>query len=421
MRLAWRLAAISCGVLLDGAAAWAAEPVPGLEVAGYATLAAHRADDPVASYRPDSRNANASRDGKWRTDGDSTAALQLGWDAAPELRFVWQLLAKDDVVDRFKPRTEWLYADWRVRPDLRLRAGRMVLATFQRSQTRHVGYAQTNARTIDTVYQLNPATNLDGVGALWSRGEVELGLDAGRTRVDLPVGHYDFHRAWVATAAWRRGPWQLRFAHSGYRLTADLPQIRSIFALASSGATACTNCADALAARVPLERQRARIDALSLIHDDGGRFSWQAEFARRSASTSLIPTTLGAYGLVAWRAAPRWTPYAAVSRVRYREPPLGLQTASGAPASAHAFNAALDRFLQAPLDRNGWQLGVRLELAEGLALKAQLDGFRNTRDSTSGQLAGALLVPLPPALGGPAGPAYDGRMRIVSVNLDYVF
>ncbi len=416
-----RLAAIVCGGLIGTCLAARADPAGMMDVQGYATLAAHRGDDPVASFRPDPRNPNASRDGQWRTDGDSLAALQLGWDAAPGWRAVWQVLAKDDVAQRFRPRTEWLYADWQAHPALRLRAGRMLLASFAQSQTLHVGYAQVNARPIDTVYQLNPATYLDGAGLLWERGDVELALDVGRSRLNLTTGHYDFHRAAVASAAWRGGPWRLRAAWSDYRLSAELPQLASLFALASSGATACTNCAAVLDDRVGMQHQHARLASLSVTHDDGGPLRWQAEFARRGGSTALVPETDGAYGLVAWRASPRWTPYAALTWIRYREPPLDLRTANGAPASARDFNTALDRFLQAPLDRNGWQLGLRTELAEGLSLKLQIDGFRNTRDRSAGQLAGVVLTPLPAALGGPSQQAWNGRLRVLSINLDHVF
>jgi len=41
-----------------------------LKLDGFGTLSAYRADDPVASVRPDARNAVASLRG-WRLDGDS--------------------------------------------------------------------------------------------------------------------------------------------------------------------------------------------------------------------------------------------------------------------------------------------------------------------------------------------------------------
>ncbi|MFX7961172.1 hypothetical protein ABTK60_19990, partial [Acinetobacter baumannii] len=84
--------------------------------------------------------------------------------------------------------------------------------------------------------------------------------------------------------------------------------------------------------------------------------------ARPSSSSVLIPRAQGAY-LQASRRFDRWQGQAAVGRLRYREPALGLQAGAAAPATAQASLDLLDRYLQSPFDMDTRQLGLRLDLA----------------------------------------------------------
>src|SRR5262245_23466599 len=101
--MAW-LAACRIGVLglaLLGSGALAQSE--GLRVDGFGTLALYRADDPVTAFRADPRNRHGSRDGDWRSDGDTLASVQLSQRGPGRTEAVLQLLSKDDVERRYRP------------------------------------------------------------------------------------------------------------------------------------------------------------------------------------------------------------------------------------------------------------------------------------------------------------------------------
>lgn len=396
---------------------------PWLQLEGYATLSTYHADDQVASYRPDARNARSGKAGEWRWDGDSMAALQLSADMGRGSRVVWQLQAKDDAAARWRPHTEWLFASWELDADSSFKAGRLVLPVFLLSETRNVGYAQPNARPVNTVYQLNPISTLDGISFQSSTslagGQASAELLAGRRKIELAIGHIDARFGVVATAGWRRGPLLLRGTGASFKLDVDLPSTEAVLALASSGATDCSNCQQVLAARNARQGIRASMWSAAAVLEQGP-LTWQFEVTERLSNSSVIPDSRGWYLLASWRQG-AWTPSISHGRVRFLEPPLGLQTAAGAGATALAFNNALDRYLQNPGDRQVWQLGLRRELSEKMALKLQYERLKQTRETHIGQLNGMAVYPLAAPLGSYLGPDWDGRMNVVSISLDLVF
>jgi len=391
-----------------------------LKLDGFGTLSAYRADDPVASVRPDARNAVASLRG-WRLDGDSQLSTQLTVNPNGALRLVWQVLAKDDIVLRFRPRTEWLYLDWDPSVNLSLHAGRLALPVFQLSETRNVAYAQTNVRPYSSLYHLNPITKVDGLGAVWRQpvGEAELSLDwvHGRTQVDLSTGRVKASAINALAAQWKQGPWSVRLGRSDYRLDAQLPGTLAQLQALASGATGCSNCAAVLAERAPAH-VRAAINTVG-FNLELGRWSFNSEWMQRRSDSILVADADAWYAQLAHRQG-AFTPFIGVGRTRFVEAPLGFQTRAGAPPAAQAANAAFDRFLQSANGRRSWQAGLRWDCAENLALKLHLEWLKNTQEIRLGQ-TGSISYPATPPIGNYQGPAWDGHVRVLSLNLDFVF
>lgn len=410
--------------LLAPVAALAADLTPWLRLEGFGTLAAYAGDDEVAEVRADLRNPESSSRRRWRWDGDSQLSTQLTLNPRGPLRAALQLLAKDDVSDRFRPQVEWLYASYDARPELNLKAGRVVLPTFLHSDTRNVAYAQTAARPANTVYVLSSVTHVDGASLAyqdrWQGWEISTDLTAGQSRVGSPAGQVDLPRLWSAALQVGRSSWHLRGAHLNARVDMVLPG----FALAMQGLTAnspanpCANCAEVFARRTAFTGVSVNIDALAATWEPAG-WRLQAEWVRRRSTSTLLPGARAWYVQVA-RPLGEWTPYAVWGAIAYTDPPLGLAAKPGYPPAAAAAVAAFDRFLQSRFGRDIWQLGLRWDFADRWALKVQHESFRNTQETRVGQ-TGLLSYPAPPPVGSYAGPAWDGALKMTTVKLDFVF
>ncbi|MDM4765681.1 hypothetical protein [Pelomonas sp. SE-A7] len=423
MRLSSACAVLFSLSLACGAAARAQALPEGLQVEGFATLGAYRVDDREAGFRADQRVPVAGTGGRWRGDGDSQFGLQMQAALGAETRLVWQLQAKDDPASRWRPRSEWLYLGWDFDASSSFKLGRVQAPVFLLSETRPVGFAQLNARPFDTIYQLNPTTHLDGASLSWTRelgtdDRLELSLAAGRSFLPLAIGSLDIRRIAALSLAWRRGDLLLRLGHSGYRGSLNYPSNEALLQQVMSGSTACLNCATVLAERAPFKQLDLKLSSLSMQWEPASGLRLQAELALRHGNTVHVPDVRGWYLLAGWRRGVL-TPYAGLGELRFREPPLGLQTAPGAPAAAALFNSTLDLFLQAPHDRRALQAGLRWDLADKLALKLQWERQQHTRNHEIGSNGGSIRYPLAPPLG--PGSHWDGRLQVLTVNLDLVF
>lgn len=389
---------------------------------GYGTLGAHRADDPVAGLRADYRNRFASRDGEVRFDGDSLLGAQMRWQSEGEsIETVWQLIARDDLRFATRPHTEWLYLGLRPRAGLRVLLGRSPLPAFLQSETRHVGYSMLTVRPVNTVYQLNPFTHMDGAilrQRLGGEDQFEVELAAGKSQQRIAVGVADGRRLLNLALRWDRGPWSLRASRLVFRVVADYGSINALRDALASGATACTNCAEVLDARLRSDFH-GTLDSLSVQYESAP-WTVLAEWAHRNANSNLASRSRAWY-LIAGHRFGDWVPFAGLSEFRVLEPDLGLQTRAGAPAALAAINQAFGSYLSFPFDRRVWQLGLRWDLHPRAALKLQWEHWRSLRPALSAGQNTYLVTPSPPPVGGYTGPAWDGRLQQWTLNLDFVF
>ena len=407
-------------LVLAVSAGHAADLTDWLQLNGFGTLGAYRADDKVASVRADQRTANASLD-KTRFDGDTLLSGQLTAHNDGPFRAVLQVLDKDDVARHWHPRVEWLYASWDATADLNFKVGRTVLPLFLLSDTRNVAYAQTTVRPDNAVYQLNPITNLDGVSGTWGTKLFggDLGVDAvyGSTKVTVAAGSVKAKDVSALAVKWSNGTVTLRAAHSQLSIDASLPSTEAAITRLESGATGCTNCAAVLPALASTSF-KAQLNTVAAVYESGS-FAAQAEWVSRPTTSALTPDANAWYLQSSYRLG-AFTPYGVVGKLNFREAPLGLTTAAAAPPAAHAANSAFDTFLQSQNDRRIWQIGTRWDFAENMALKLQYESFRNTRNSTIG-VTNVVSYPSPPPIGTYAGPKWDGKVNLVTLNFDFVF
>ncbi len=416
-----RLLVLAACSALSSPQAQAASLGDWLRVDVFGTVSAYQGDDPVAGVRPDQRSSQFSRDKDWRFDGDSLVSSQLTFNPNGKVRGVLQVLAKDDAIERFKPQTEWAYVSWDTTSDLNLKVGRVVAPVFLMSETRNLAYAQTSVRPTQTVYQLITITNIDGLSVNWSQalagGTLNLEAAAGKSSVGLTIGNIEVNSSQFFAAKWQGHGLTARLGYAAFKFDANFPGTQAAVARLSSGATDCTNCASVLSARVPF---KIKSNILTLAGGyEIGNLSLQAEWAKRSTTSAAVADGKGWYAQAAYRLGD-WTPYVSFGEVTFHESAFGLQTAAAAPAASRVTNEGFDLFLQGRNDRKQQQVGVRWDFRENFALKLAYETFKLTRPPFLG-VNGVVSYPTSPPIGGYTGPAPDGKVNMISINLDFVF
>lgn len=398
------------------------DPAPSAAVqwSGYGTVSAYRADIQGARLRPDTQFAGGRGDGDnnshWALDGDSRLALQGRLGLTPSTEAVLQLSTSNAQDHHQRPHVDWAYADWHPDGPVTLRLGRQTLPVLRYSESRYVNYAQAAVRPQPAVYSLSTGSAVDGANLSWELGTEQhvwrLDLGAGRSSAEAGGRRIDVKRSLVAALQWQHGAWTGRVAAADFHI-----DMGALPLLAPSLLGQCGNCAAVLSQRAATQDIRGRLVTGMLVWDSQP-WEWTVEVISRPGSTSLVlPRADGAY-IQGSRRVGRWQWQGAVGRLRYREAPLGLQAAATAPASAQASLDAWDRFLQSPFDLDTRQLGVRLDLTAGLALKLQQDWWRAPRDTRTGR-NGLVQLTSPPL--GAAASTWNGHAGLTTVSLDFVF
>lgn len=250
-----------------------------LRIEGFGTLGAFQGDDPVATVRADPRQKLGSSGNDLRYDADSLLAIQATVNPMGPIKGVVQLVTKQDDQGSQKPKFEWAYLGWDINTSMNLKIGRVVAPVFMTSDMRNVAFAQTMARPMNTVYQLNPITNTDGANFKWQHriGDNEFGLEG-------MIGQYDAKQVLGLGARYTHGPWTVRAGITD--LKADVTLATSVAAKVDALKTsvACTNCASVLNERLVLSNAKARIQTLGVAFDDD-TYVFQAEYATRPGTS----------------------------------------------------------------------------------------------------------------------------------------
>jgi len=108
---------------------------------------------------------------------DSRIGAQAIFTYGADLSVIVQEEARRRGSENFSLGTEWAYLQYKPTDDLKLRLGRVALATFLMSDFREVGYAQTWFIAPNEVYGAEPFETLDGGQALWHVALGPVGLD----------------------------------------------------------------------------------------------------------------------------------------------------------------------------------------------------------------------------------------------------
>jgi hypothetical protein len=162
-----------------GAAAEAQEGIS-TTVSGYGTVGGTVTSDSSYAYRHDSSEFTGASN-QFDVGLETRFGVQAVVDFGTGFSVTAQELARARGNDDFVLGTEWLYFQYVPTSGLKLRLGRVALATFLTSDSREVGYAQPWFRSPNEVYGQEPFFFLDGGEVLWNHnlGQAVLTLQSG--------------------------------------------------------------------------------------------------------------------------------------------------------------------------------------------------------------------------------------------------
>ena len=175
----------------------------------------------------------------WSVTPDSDLGVQANVALTDALSGVVQVVSRDEADGNFKPDVEWANLNYQITPDLGVRAGRMLLPSYQHSESQNVGYTLPWVRVPIEISYTATAEHSDGLDVLyrWKTGSVTQNLQAqwGTTTEDLPgtlfgatrahivlfsdtlqYGDTSVHLAYQKFDAWASSPVRFRLVSAGF-------------------------------------------------------------------------------------------------------------------------------------------------------------------------------------------------------------
>ncbi|WMW80019.1 hypothetical protein RF679_15405 [Undibacterium cyanobacteriorum] len=391
------------------------------KVDGFGTVGGYKGNSTVAGVRTEQRQRTLSFN-EWKFDGDSQASLQMTVNPHGNLKGVVQLISKKDVNGSNQPTVEWAYISYPISSEFDFKIGRTVAPIFIMSDYRNLSYAQTTARPQSEIYQVNPITYQDGATMRWDKrvgqGNVQVEGFFGKTKVSVAGGDVDLNRVKGLSLKWAQDSWSVRTGYSWYEASLNSPSVEAnIASLKAIPAAACTNCASAIDAVAPRKGITATISTIGASYDDGEWLA-QAEWAKRDTNSVVIASVTG-WNLLGARRIGNFTPYIGTGRYQFDATKPNLTPGPFAPAALKAQLNYLNESYIATGDssRTVNMIGVRWDFAKNFALKTQLE-MAKMKYPAVGASNGYYSYETS-MLGKPSG--FDGKVSMLTVNLDFVF
>jgi len=167
-------AAVSLLLMLGVVSSAQADSEIGTTISGYGTIGGtYTSDGFTYIHNPNESKATNS---PFDLGLDSRIGVQAEFTYGTDLSVIVQEEAKRRGRENFSLGTEWAFLQYTPTPDVKLRLGRVALATFLMSDSRDVGYAQPWFRAPNELYTNEPFESLDGAQAHWKVNLGPVGL-----------------------------------------------------------------------------------------------------------------------------------------------------------------------------------------------------------------------------------------------------
>jgi hypothetical protein len=398
---------VLCAGLLGSFLAHAAEDSGGwasehLAIKGFGTLGFARSDNDAAEYVRDlSQPHGLTR--KWSAKVDSLVGVQANLKLGMQTEGVLQLISRYRYDGSYRPEVSWAFLRHDFTPDSQARVGRLGTEFYMQADSRLVGYSNTTVRPPPDFYGPLVFSYFDGFDASasmpWGDGLLRGKFFAGRSPEVSPFydpvtwnlkgtrligGHLDYFL----------GPWQFRVGHTEVKFSANELPLNYLAGMFIPDLDIVS-----LAPELSTKRKTTNFDSVGLVYDQGP-LQIQAMLGRIEHETAAYEDSRAAFIIGSYRMR-QFTPYLGYSKTKSSAssitsplpPPLD-SIAQGLPAATHT-------------DQRTITVGTRWDFQPNLALKVQYDMIRGKPESVF-SFRGKNLQ-------------WDGRMKMLSVALDFAF
>lgn len=302
---------------------------------------------------------------------DSRLGLQGRVDFDPAVSITGQVIAQRAGDKDFDPKVELLYGQYSGLSGLDLRLGRVVLPAFMVSDSRFVSYSLAGVRAPVLVYSMLPSSTADGLQAVYRRriGPANWTITATTGNTELEAYSSDRIKNIAVSAEF--GDWMVRYGYVQSDQMLSNPQLGDI----------------------PFEDKFHNVG----VNYDNGQFFASAEYVVRKNDPGYFDAS--AWYVSAGARFGKWTPYATFSeqKIKDNNDPVQLTVAPG---------MTIPVVVMSPKnDTKGFALGVRYDVANNVALKAEYGRYDG---------ASNMMFVLPET--------YEReKVNTLSVGLDFVF
>ncbi len=386
---------LTCFVgLLGAASAVAADAEQQFSIHGFGTLGAVRTTSDNVEFVRDISQPRGART-HWDARPDSLFGLQGEWLVRSGLEAVVQGVSRYRYDRTFHPEIAWAYVKFDPSPNLGFRAGRLGTEFFMMADSRLVGYSYLTVRPPGDFFWYLPFSSIDGADVLLTepigesilRAKLFYGLSTGK--IPLADKQWDIGGSPMGGGYldYQIGGWQLRLGYSAIRFNRDLPINDVLDAYLPATAAAQT------AQFLTTDGTRSDYYSLGVVYDRGP-LQVQVMLNHVEQGSNAFESSQAGYVLAGYRFGVL-TPYAGYSWVR-------------SDRRGNGPNAVANRIMaDSRSHQNTSILGARWDLAHNIALKAQWDGIRGDASS---------IFPYRRDQA-----AWNGRMDVFSVSMDFVF
>lgn len=389
------------------------------ELGGFGTLGVAQTDTNEARFSRDQtqpKGIGKNLDGKL----DSLIGVQAYFRATDSLEFVTQAISRYGPHGDFRPEISWAFGKYSIGSDnLVLRAGRMGLELYMLADSRHVGYSYLTVRPPVDFFGGLAFHYIDGLDLVGTQplneGVLKIKGFAGQANELAPINNgtailnLQGNPIYGIYADYQQDHWQWRVTYAQMNFKHDLPSPVSDLQNVLYGTTVPS--AVALAKSLSLSGTTSRFYSLGAIYDRGPLLV-QAMLSQIDHESRIYQNTQAGYLITGYRIG-EFTPFAAYSWSKSKTKQLssGLPDVAPFPFPGNAF-AEINTLLagaqtRVHTDQHTYTLGSRWDFRRNMALKAQIDFIRGKPESV-------FLYPITTS-------AFDGKMNVFSLALDFVF
>ena len=289
---------------------------------------------------------------EWDNRRLSRAGVQFNARISDDAEAVVQLLSRG--TDDFDVEAQWAYIGYNLRPDLKIRAGRIVLPFYLHSQYLNVGYAYPWVELPTEIYGAIPIDTMEGLDANWTfnTGDINHNLNVywGSMAVDADGLLFDINHQRGANLRSSFGNFTTWLSYTSSEVTLDLsgdipPALPGTFAPYS------------------LDRSYAHYTGAGLQYDNGA-LVMMGEWTELKIDSPdhWFPTQPAGYVMAGYRFG-KLMPHVTWAFVDAQ----GF-TSVTTPLGQALYSDYADR-------QKSWTLGARYELTTGIALKAEASRY----------------------------------------------